>query len=88
MTWYYLCAFDHKRLQRELLELHARRPETRHLRLLLQGRAPQDMDRLALADVAEEEGFAVLGKMVREWMTISRDKAKAAARRRARAQKR
>ena len=85
MVWYYLHPFDRKRFRVELADLTARREDARQLRLMLQGRTPDDLDRLALADIAEEESYPVLAKMIRDWMTVSRDAAVRAARKRAKA---
>ena len=85
MVWWFKANFDKKRFRLELAELGERRPDSAVLRRKLQGREPEDLDRLALADIAEEEGYAVLARMIREWMTVSREAAVRAARRRARA---
>jgi hypothetical protein len=82
MVWYYLHPFDRKRFRKELADLCERRAEARQLRIMLQGWTPQDLDRLALADIAEEEGYGVLARAIREWMSIDRAEVVRAVRKR------
>lgn len=69
MPWWYRFTFEKRRFKRELKELAARRPDATSLLHLLKGDGSQEIDRLALADVAEEEGYSVLARMIRDYLT-------------------
>jgi len=72
MTWWWHKPFDRRRLRREIREMA--RDDPRLLQFwssLCKGGdvAELELCRLMLADLAEEMGRPVIGKMIREWTT-------------------
>lgn len=69
MTWYYKGKFDRRRLRREMKEVSVKRAEFSvlwHIICRKGDTKEQELARLAMADMMEEEGYHVMSCVLRE----------------------
>ncbi len=84
MTWYYGGKFDKKRLRREMIDVSSRRPEFTDLwHIIVRAGDVDDLElaRLAMADIMEEEGYAVMARCLRDYTYCKGEKRKRKRRR-------
>ena len=70
MSWWFTARFDKRRLRRELREMANQNLQLLNIWYSLYERGDvqeQELARLMLADLCEEMGRPVIGRMVREW---------------------
>ena len=66
MSWYIKRGYDRKRVHRALTDICKRRLGASMIWRQLCSKSGTELDRLALADVCEEEGEAVVARVIRE----------------------